>query len=70
MGCSLKAISIGFSGSDLIFEGLTDRFFHAKYTFCRGFFGINPQRSDHNGIQWNFFLRYRLEGTDHAAFYN
>jgi hypothetical protein len=67
MGRSLKTISIGTGGGDLRFEGLRGRFFQASYTFCQRFLGISPQISDHGGIQWNFFLRYHLEGTAHAS---
>jgi hypothetical protein len=55
MDYSLKTISIGVSDGDLNFEGLRAVFFQVGYTFCHKFWGINPQSSDHGGIQWNFF---------------
>jgi len=54
MDYSLKTISIGFSGGDLIFEGLGSRVFQANWIFCHRFLGVNPQRSDHRGFSGIF----------------
>jgi hypothetical protein len=59
----LKTISTGASGGDVKFEGLKDRFDELR-TGC--FF----QKFRSLGIQWNSFLRYRLEGTAHTSFLN
>jgi hypothetical protein len=68
---SLKTISIGISGNDLIFEGLRGCFFQASYTFCYRFWGVPPGASLGHLLSklrslWDsveFFLRYRLQGT-------
>jgi hypothetical protein len=55
MGHSLKAISMVLRGDGLIFEGLRRASIYAREVFCDEFFGVNPQRSDHCGVQWNLF---------------
>jgi hypothetical protein len=52
---SFKTISKASEGGGLILEGLKGLFAGWDETFCQGFLGVNPQRSDHGGAQWNFF---------------
>jgi len=52
---SFKTISKACRGSGLNFGGLRGLFIGRDGTFCQGFVGVNPQRSDHGDVQWNFF---------------
>jgi hypothetical protein len=55
MAHSFKTISKAFKGSGLILEGLRGLQIDFDVTFCQGFLGVNPLRSDHGDAQWNFF---------------
>jgi hypothetical protein len=55
MAHSFKTISMGFGASGLIFEGLKGICLGRDETFCQGFPGVNPLRSDHGDARWNFF---------------
>ena len=75
MEYSLKTISIGFSGGDLIFEGLgaastssgqAVSFNQTGYSAI-GFLALTL-KDQITGNSVEFFLRYRLEGTVHTAF--
>jgi hypothetical protein len=55
MAHSFKTISKAFRGSGLILEGLKGLRIGFDVTFCQGFVGVNPLRSDHGDAQWNFF---------------
>ena len=55
MAIPLKAISIAFPGSGLIFEGLTEYWFRRNGKFCEGSRGANPQSSARYNVRWNSF---------------
>jgi hypothetical protein len=56
MAHSFKTISKALGGIGLIFEGLKRLCVGWDETFCQGFPGVNPQRSDQGDAQRNFFL--------------
>jgi hypothetical protein len=65
-----KSISIILGGAGLIFEGLTNRGGCENETFCQGFPGVNPQRSNQSVLRRNLFREMLFQKEPGTAFIN
>ena len=63
-----KSISMIFGGAGLIFEGLTNRGGCGNETFCEGFPGVNPQRSNQSVLWRNLFWEMLFQKQTGTAF--